>query len=212
MRRLAVTASLRLDSTGWHGMRVGALTKALALACGEPELRALEIGLAAEVHDIGMLSVPEAILAKRGAIRNCEFDAYYRHTIAGGDILREDGHPRFLVAREVALYHHARWDGTGYPDRVGGQYIPLAARMCAVADTYDELVCGFRASRAMSMNGALQALRKRAGTQLDPDLVERFAAVVAEGAEVHGIDPGPGPGLEGFQQLIDTLEQDRGYI
>ena len=212
LRRLAVSAAMRIDSTGMHGVRVGALTKALAVACGEPPLRALEIGLAAELHDVGMLSVPEAILARRNAVRDCEIDAYYRHTVAGADILRDDDHPRFLVARDVATYHHAWWDGMGYPNRVGGEFIPLAARMCAVADTYDELVCGFRAAKGMSMSKALQALRKRAGTQLDPELVDRFATVVTEETESRGIDPTLGPSLEGFQELIDTLQQDRGYV
>jgi putative two-component system response regulator len=212
LRRLAASAALRLDNTGLHGIRVGALTKALALACGEPPLQALEIGLAAELHDIGMLSVPEAILARRGAIRESERDAYYQHTVAGADILREERHSRFLMARDVAMYHHAWWDGTGYPEKVGGRFIPLAARMCAVADTYDELVCGFRAPKGMSMKDALDALRSKAGTQLDPELVDRFISVVSDETASQGIDPALDTGLEGFQELIDTLQQDRGYV
>ena len=212
LRRLAMSAAMRLDNTGMHGTRVGALTKALALACGEPALRAVEIGLAAELHDIGMLSVPEAILAKRGAIRECELEAYYRHTVAGADILRDEGHSRFLVARDVAMYHHAWWDGTGHPAKVGGEFIPLAARMCAVADTYDELVCGFHGGSGLSMRDALDALRTLAGTQLDPELVERFVAVVLDETASCGVDPALCSSLEGFQELIDTLEQDRGYV
>ena len=211
LRRLAVSAGLKLDPSGWHGIRVGTLTKALALASGEPPLRALEIGLAAELHDVGALSIPDAILA-RGGLADYEIEAYYRHTDAGADILRDDGHPRYLVAREVAMYHHAWWDGTGYPRRVGGKSIPLAARMCAVADTYDELVCGFRAAKGMSMSGALEALQKKAGTQLDPELVTRFISVVTQETQGHGIDPSLGPSLDAFQRLIDALRQDRGYI
>ncbi|HTS83464.1 MAG TPA: HD domain-containing phosphohydrolase [Usitatibacter sp.] len=212
LRNLAVSAALKLDSTGWHGIRVGALTKALAVACGEPPLKALEIGLAAELHDVGMLSIPDAILARPAVPPNCEINGYYLHTDAGADILRDDGHPRFLMAREIAKYHHAWWDGSGYPPRVGGQSIPLAARMCAVADTYDELVCGFRAAKGMSMGKALQALKKKAGNQLDPELVHRFTTVVMREAHDRGIDPSLGPSLEAFQQLIDQLQQDRGYI
>ncbi|MFZ3321998.1 MAG: HD domain-containing phosphohydrolase [Usitatibacter sp.] len=211
LRRLAVTAGLKLDATGWHGIRVGALTKALALACGEAPLRALEIGLAAELHDVGMLSVPEGVLAKH-LVTDCEFDPYYRHTDAGADILREEVHPRFLVAREVARYHHAWWDGNGYPRRVGGKSIPPAARMCAVADTYDELVCGFRAKKGMGIGKALLALQKKAGTQLDPELVHCFTAVVMQEVQGRGLDPAPGPGLEAFQRLIAALQQDRGVI
>ncbi|HEY2629059.1 MAG TPA: HD domain-containing phosphohydrolase [Usitatibacter sp.] len=212
LRRLAVSAGLKLDSSGWHGIRVGTLTKALALESGEPALRALEIGLAAELHDVGALSVPDAILSRRGALADYEIEAYYRHTDAGADILREDGHPRYLVAREVAMYHHAWWDGTGYPRRVGGKSIPLPARMCAVADTYDELVCGFRGTLGMTMSRALEALQKKAGTQLDPELVDRFTSVVTQETQGHGIDPSLGPSFDAFQRLIDALQQDRGYI
>jgi putative two-component system response regulator len=212
LRRLAVSAGLRLDSSGWHGIRVGALTKALALASGEPPLRALEIGLAAELHDVGALSIPEAILSRRESLADYEIEAYYRHTDAGADILREDGHPRYLVAREVAMYHHAWWDSSGYPRRVGGRSIPLAARMCAVADTYDELVCGFRAAKGMSMSNALEALHKKAGTQLDPELVDRFTTVVTQEMQGRGVDPSLDPSLDAFQRFIDALQQDRGYI
>ncbi len=212
LRRMAVSAALKLDSSGWHGIRVGALTKALALACGEPALRALEIGLAAELHDVGALSVPDAILSRRQSLADYEIATYYRHTDAGADILREDGHPRFLVAREVAMYHHAWWDGTGYPQRVGGKSIPLAARMCAVADTYDELVCGFSGLNGMTMGTALEALQKKAGTQLDPELVDRFTSAVTQEMLGSGIGPSLGPGLDAFQRFIDSLQQDRGYI
>jgi len=84
--------------------------------------------------------------------------------------------------------------------------------MCAVADTYDELVCGFRAKRAMGIGKALQALQKKAGTQLDPELVERFTAVVRQEVQSRGLDPAPGPGLEAFHRLIEALQQDRGEI
>ena len=212
LRNLAVSAALKLDSTGWHGIRVGALTKALAAASGEPPLKALEIGLAAELHDVGVLSIPDAVLARLAEPGNCEINGYYSHTDAGADILPDDGHPRFLIAREIAKYHHAWWDGSGYPPRVAGASIPLAARMCAVADAYDELVCGFRAPKGMSMAKAMQALKKMAGTQLDPELVHRFTTIVMREAHDRGIDPSLGPSLEAFQQLIDQLQQDRGYI
>ncbi len=84
--------------------------------------------------------------------------------------------------------------------------------MCAVADTYDELVCGFRAKKGIGIGKALQALQKKAGTQLDPDLVTRFTAVVEQEVQDRGLDPAPGPGLEAFHRLIDALQQDRGDI
>jgi putative two-component system response regulator len=212
LRRLAVSASLRFDDTGWHGIRVGALARALALACDEPPLQALELGLATELHDIGMLSVPEGILAKRTPLNEVERVAYLRHTTAGSDILREDEHPRVQLAREITTYHHAHWDGEGHPARVAGRQIPFAARACAVADSYDELVCGIGAREAMPMGDALKHLSRMAGTRLDPDLVRRFDSLVREETHQYGIDPDRGAGLGDFQELIQLLQEDRGYL
>jgi len=211
-QRLGVAAVLRMDSTGWHGIRVGALTKALAFAHGIAPLQALEIGLAAELHDIGLVTVPEAILAKKGELNDAERSLVERHTDAGAEILRNDDHPRILLAREIARYHHARWDGAGYPERVGGRFIPLPARMCAVADAYDSMVCGLDGRPAMSMNDALEELRREAGRQFDPELVDRFGAMIRDETADLGVDPGSVTGLESFQELVVSLHEDRGFI
>lgn len=212
LQRLGVAAVLRMDNTGWHGVRVGELTKALATACGVPPLRALEIGLAAELHDIGLSSVPEGILAKRGVLNETERSLVDRHAEAGAEILRDDRHPRVLLAREIAKYHHARWDGTGRPERVGGKFIPLPARMCAVADAYDAMVCGLGRAQAMTMTEALAELRRESGRQFDPELVGRFEAMIRDETSERGIDPSTMAGLESFQELVQSLHEDRGYI
>lgn len=212
LRRLSVSAALRFDPTGWHGVRVRALTQALALDCGEPPLRALEIGLAAELHDIGMLCVPEEILTKRTPLSPAEQAAYWRHASAGADMLRDDQHPRVLLAREVATYHHAHWDGSGHPSRIAGRHIPVAARMCAVVDAYDERVCGLGARKAMRMGDALKSLSRVAGTELDPDLVRRFDSVVRKETSDFGIDPNASSGMDDFQELVVLLQEDRGFL
>lgn len=212
LQRLGVAAVLRMDNTGWHGLRVGALTKALALACGQPPLQALEIGLASELHDIGLSSVPEGILAKKGDLNDAERALVERHTEAGAEILRDDRHPRILLAREIARYHHARWDGSGYPARVGGTFIPLAARMCAVADAYDSMVCGLDGQRPISMGEALGELRRGAGGQFDPQLVERFESMIRDETADLGLDPSTAAGLESFQELVTSLQEDRGFL
>jgi putative two-component system response regulator len=190
-------------------VRVGALTQSLALACGESPLRALEIGLAAELHDIGLLSIPEELIGKPGAVSDA---AYLRHTNAGADLFREDRHSRLMLAGEVSTYHHAWWDGGGHPRNVGGRSIPSAARMCAVADAYDELVTGFGGTGAMSMGKALQALQGMAGSKLDPDLVRRFDTVVRDESSNRGIDPDREGGMECFQELVLALQEDRGFL
>lgn len=210
LRRMAVSAALRADPSGWHGVRVGALTQSLAVACGEQPLRALEIGLAAELHDIGLLSVPEEVMEPKSAERGEA--AYLRHTNAGAELLREDRHSRLLLAGEISAYHHAWWDGSGYPGNVGGRFIPSAARMCAVADAYDELVSGFRGTGGVPMGKALQELRSMAGTRFDPELVERFEGVVRDASLNRGIDPDGDTGMEEFQELVLALQEDRGYL
>jgi HD-GYP domain-containing protein (c-di-GMP phosphodiesterase class II) len=209
LRRMAVSAALRADPSGWHGVRVGALTQSLALACGEQPLRALEIGLASELHDIGLLSVSEEVIGQRGTERG--EGAYLRHTNAGAELLREDRHSRLLLAGEISAYHHAWWDGSGHPNNVGGRFIPSAARMCAVADVYDELVSGFRGEPGMAMGKAMQALRKMAGSRLDPELVDCFDGVVQDASRNQGIDP-DSESMEEFQELVLALQEDRGYL
>ena len=210
--RLAVSAVLRVDPTGRHGKRVGALSKALAAAAGIDPLQALEIGLAAEVHDIGLLSVPEELLARRTPFSEGELAALRRHVDAGAEILCDDRHPRVFLAREIAHYHHARWDSAGYPERVGGKFIPLPARICAVADAYDAMVSGIGGRERRTMDGALAELRRHAGTQFDPELVAVFDRLIRTESHDLGMDLASDAGMDGLQELLNSLQEDRGFV
>ena len=212
LQRLAVGAVMRVDETGWHGRRVGALTKALALASGTAPLQALEIGLAAELHDIGLLSVPEGLLSKRGALNAAEHAIVQRHADAGAEMLRDDAHPMIFMAREISKYNHAHWDGSGYPARVGGRFIPLAARMCAIADAYDSMVCGIGNPAPRTMAEALDELRREAGRQFDPELVSCFDALIRSESEGLGVDLDASAGMQDFQELVLSLKEDRGFV
>ncbi|HXS53816.1 MAG TPA: HD domain-containing phosphohydrolase [Usitatibacter sp.] len=211
LERLAVTAAMRVDKTGWHGKRVGALSKALAMACGIDPLQALEIGFAAGLHDIGTLSVPEEILAK-STWSEAEHALVRRHTDAGAEILGDDRHPRIFLAREIARYHHAHWDGSGHPERVGGEFIPMAARICAIADAYDEMVSGLAGQPPKTMDEALTALRLEAGRRFDPRLAARFDDMVRAESEDLGVDLESTSGMEAFQELVNALQEDRGFV
>ena len=212
LQRLGASAALRMESSGWHGVRVGALTKALALASGCDPLQALEIGLAAELHDIGMMSVPAGILSKRGPLNASEQAIVRRHPDAGAEVLNDDWHPRMLMAREIAKYHHAHWDGSGYPERVGGEFIPLGARMCAIADAYDMMVCGYGSRKPRTMGEALDELQREAGRHFDPALVDDFEAMIRSESEGRGVDLSSSAGMEDFQELILSLKEDRGFV
>lgn len=212
LRRLAAGAALRMEDTGGHGLRVGALVKALALASGSSPLQALELGLAAEVHDIGMASIPSGILSRRESLGPAERAIVERHSEAGAEMLVEGRHPRMLLARDMVRYHHARWDGTGQPAGVAGTSIPLAARLCAVADAYDAMVSGFCETGSRSMAGALEELRRHSGRQFDPGLVSCFDSLIRGELEGLGIDPAASPGLEDFRHLVASLKDDRGFV
>jgi HD-GYP domain-containing protein (c-di-GMP phosphodiesterase class II) len=210
LRRLSASAVLRMDITGWHGVRVGTLVRALARARGLGTLRALEMGLASELHDIGMSSVPASVLGKPGPLNDAERAVVQRHTEAGGEMLVGEPHARLLLARDIARYHHARWDGRGYPVGIAGEAIPLGARMCAVADAYDAMVCGI-GRPALSMGEALAELRRGAGSQFDPELVSCFDTVVNSSLEDLGLGPATAQGMDAFQELVTSLREDRGY-
>jgi putative two-component system response regulator len=212
LERLGVSAVMRMDPTGWHGKRVGTLVKALAMAHGSDPLHALEMGLAAELHDIGMMSVPEGILRKPGALNETERGIVRRHADAGAEMLRDDQHPRIFMAREISAYHHCRWDGDGYPEGVAGKRIPAAARICAVADAYDVMVCGLGSRAPRSMESALHELRREAGGQFDPDLVASFDEVIHAETQDMGLDLSTSAGTECFQALVASLSKDRGFV
>jgi len=212
LRNLAVGAAMQSDVSGWHGMRVGALSKALAMESGVPPLQALEIGHAAELHDIGMISVPQGILTKKGPLNEAEHAIVRKHIDAGDELLRNDRHPRMLLARDIARYHHAHWDGSGYPEKVGGAFIPLGARICAIADAYDMMVCGYGSTPPRSMTDALAELQRCSGTEFDPALVSCFHALIRREAEDRGMDLATESGLEGFQDLIASLKHNKGFV
>jgi putative two-component system response regulator len=211
LQRLGASAVVRMDASGFHGMRVGALAKALAGFIGQPPLQAAEIGFACELHDIGMLSVPEGILGKKDLLNDAERAIVLRHSDAGADMLCDAQHPRMLLARDVARYHHARWDGRGHPDRVGGEFIPLAARICTVADAYDSMMAGLSGREPRTMEAALQELSRHSGTQFDPELAAAFDELIRSEMEGRGVDLGEGSGMQDFQELIQSLTEDRGF-
>ena len=212
LQRLAVGAALRMETTGWHGIRVGVLTQALAMEYGLLPIQAMEYGQAAQLHDIGMASVPEGVLLHSAALNAVECALVRKHTEAGVAMLSGDQHPRMVIASDISKYHHANWDGHGYPSNVAENSIPLAARMCAVADVYDTLVTDHPYRKAWSMERAFVELRRVAGTQLDPDLVRCFEAVIRRESANEGIAPSIDAGLGNFQQLISALTEDRGFL
>ncbi len=204
--RLAVSAAMEIDASGWHGMRVGEYTRHLALAYGCDETLASELGLAARVHDIGMSAIPKGILSKPAPLNAGERRVVENHCRSGAEMLSTSRQARALLAAEIAKYHHEWWDGHGYPQRIGGKAVPLAARMCAVADAFDTLTTTRPYQHAISWDKALVRLQQMAGVQLDPELVHCFVGAVASKRLKQDAQPlSAGGTLSGFRCLIEKF-------
>ena len=127
--------------------------------------------LAAPMHDIGKVGVPDSILHKPGPLDDDERDRMRRHTTVGAEILAGSRSSIVRMAEEIALTHHEHWDGSGYPRGLRGTEIPLVGRICAVGDVFDALISVRPYKHAWSIDEALAELEREAGVLLDPDLV-----------------------------------------
>ena len=178
LKSLAHALQAKDPYTAGHALRVSLVAKAVAqeLGLSPPEVR--QIGFAAELHDIGKIGVSERLLHKRGRLTDYEYDEVMRHTIIGEQIVA----PLMgvdLTVREVVRWHHERMNGTGTPDGLSGDDIPLAARVVAVADAFDAMTSGRPYRAALSLDAARRELLENAGTQFDPECVEALVRLVS---------------------------------
>jgi len=181
VRALAGAVEARDAYTGRHAERVAAYGLKLADAYGmrlgdEPEI---EFGFL--LHDAGKVAVPDAILFKPGRLTSAERLIIEQHPVTGSEIVRDID---FLgAARDVIRHHHERWDGTGYPDKLAGEAIPLSARIFAVADTLDALTTNRPYRRASSIAQARAIILQAVGTHFDPAVIEAFKSMSDEQIE-----------------------------
>ena len=174
--RLAVAAEFRDNDTGTHIVRMGFLAEGLALAAGQPPTWAAMLRKAAPMHDVGKIGIPDAVLKKPGAFLPQDREVMNRHAEMGAEILGGSNIPLFRMAAEVALTHHERWDGTGYPRRLAGEEIPLSGRIVAIVDFFDALTMDRCYRPAFSDEQALSMLTQQRGRAFDPALVDVFTA------------------------------------
>lgn len=161
--------------TRGHSQRVAWLARALARECGLPESMASRVYLAGLVHDVGKIGVPEHVLQKSGRLDDEEFGWIMRHPEIGSRILRDI--PQMDDILPAVLHHHERWDGTGYPHRLGGQEIPIFARLVALADAFDAMSSTRTYRSARPREAVVAELRRCAGSQFDPELIEPFLRI-----------------------------------
>jgi len=174
LERLANAGEFRDDETGRHAHRVGELAARLALALGLPARQVELVRRAAPLHDVGKIGVPDSILLKTGRLTPGEFDVMKTHTVVGAALLSGGRSELVTLAQRIARSHHERWDGTGYPDGLAGEAIPLEARLVAVADVVDALSHDRPYRPAWPMDAVLAELRRGCGTQFDPAVVDAF--------------------------------------
>ncbi len=178
LERLANAAEFRDSDTGTHTRRVGRIAAAVGKRLGLPREDALLLRSAAQLHDIGKIGIPDAILFKRGTLTDVEWEIMKSHTTLGAKML-EDGKSRLLqMAEEIAMTHHERFDGTGYPIGLVGTNIPLTGRVVAVVDMYDALLSERPYKGAWSKTDALYEIKRVAGTHFDPEVVRVFLDVI----------------------------------
>ena len=174
IQRLAVAAEYRDDDTGRHTRRVGRLSQLIGAALRMPEEQLLLLGQAAALHDVGKIGIPDGILLKRGRLTRQEFERMKAHTSVGAAMLAGRNFPLLAMAEEIALGHHERWDGTGYPGGIAGEAIPLAARVVAVADVFDALTHARPYKEAWTVTDAITEISRQRGLQFDSHVVDAF--------------------------------------
>ncbi len=174
IRRLIHICMFKDNEIGNHILRVGEICGFLAEKVGMTPEEAYYTGIAAPMHDIGKLGLPDSILYKPGRVTANEYEILKTHTLIGGNIFDNPNSPEIEYARQVAIYHHERWDGQGYPYGLSKTAIPHAARITAVADVFDVLLSWRTYQEPTTESKAAEIIAKGKGTQFDPQVVEAF--------------------------------------
>ena len=174
--RLISAAGHRDEETGEHIKRIGLYSVVIASALGWDGERIENLRVGAPMHDVGKIGIPDSILRKPGRLSPEEFQVIKQHPRIGAGILGGSKIPLLQTATDIALYHHEKWDGSGYPEGLCGTKIPEAARVVAIADVYDAL-SNDRVYRAMyPEKEVLGIMEKKKGSHFDPDILDCFMA------------------------------------
>ncbi|MBL8481923.1 MAG: response regulator [Rhodocyclaceae bacterium] len=184
VRRLGRAAEYRDNETGMHVIRMSKSAHLLALAAGVPEAEAELLLQAAPMHDVGKIGIPDAILLKPGKLDPVEWEIMQRHPLIGAEIIGQDGSPLLEMARVVALCHHEKWNGQGYPNRLAGEAIPLEARIVTIADVFDALTSVRPYKKAWLPEDAAAFIEREAGASFDPHLVRLFIDLLPQVEEI----------------------------
>lgn len=176
--RLVVASLVRDDETGMHVKRIGHFSGMIAEELGWDIEQVQELRLAAPMHDLGKIGIPDSILLKPGPLTEDEFSIMKSHTVIGARILSNSDSPMIQLAEKIALSHHEWWNGRGYPNGIDRESIPIVARIVSIVDVYDALTHDRIYRKALPEQRVLEYLREGTGTQFDPHLVDAFFSVL----------------------------------
>lgn len=178
IERLGYAAEFKDNETGVHTIRVGHFAKCLALGMGFNATEAENILYAAPMHDIGKIGIPDNVLLKPGKLDEAEWAIMKKHTEYGHQILKDSSCSLLEYASIIALSHHEKWDGSGYPKGLQGTDIPIFGRITAIADVFDALTMDRPYKKAWSIDEAVQLINDQSGKHFDPQLVDVFNNVL----------------------------------
>ena len=184
VQRLGRAAEYKDNETGLHVIRMSHFSQLLALAAGCSPAWAEDLLNAAPMHDVGKIGIPDAVLRKPGPLDAAEWDTMRRHPEIGAEIIGEHPSGVLQLAREIALAHHEKWDGSGYPRGLAGEAIPLSARIVAIADVFDALTTRRPYKEPWPVQDALDHIAAQAGKHFDPALVALFAPLLPQLLEI----------------------------
>ncbi|PKO38212.1 MAG: two-component system response regulator [Betaproteobacteria bacterium HGW-Betaproteobacteria-6] len=180
IRRLGRAAEFKDNETGNHVLRMSHYARIIAVAHGLGEEAANIIFNTAPMHDIGKIGIPDAILLKPGKLDAAEWEVMHQHPIMGAEIIGKHDNELLETSRIIALTHHEKWDGSGYPQQLAGENIPLEGRIVAIADVFDALVSVRPYKKAVPVEEALQYLYEQSGKHFDPQLINAFQLAIPE--------------------------------
>ncbi|GAA3916428.1 two-component system response regulator [Litoribacillus peritrichatus] len=184
VHRLGRAAEYKDNETGLHVIRMSHYSVELGRLLGLTEYELDLLLHASPMHDVGKIGVPDHILLKPGKLTDEEWAIMYQHPQIGADIIGDHDSPLLAMAREIALTHHEKWDGSGYPNQLAGEDIPLVGRIVAVADVFDALTTERPYKKAWTVEKALDCLTESTGSHFDPELIPLFKKMMPKVLEI----------------------------
>ncbi|MEJ1297854.1 MAG: two-component system response regulator [Candidatus Sedimenticola sp. (ex Thyasira tokunagai)] len=184
IQRLGRAAEYKDNETGMHVIRMSNSSRLIAQAYGGNDAWVEMFYNAAPMHDIGKIGIPDHVLLKPGKLDSDEWELMKKHAEFGAEIIGEDDNPLLQMSRTIALTHHEKWDGSGYPKGLVGEEIPLEGRIVAIADVYDALTSERPYKKAWSVEDAVKLIDENSDSHFDPSLVKLFHDVFPKILEV----------------------------